>query len=81
MSKIKKQQKLCVTRELRKQLILKQKNERDFPGMINIYAQIIYRAKQCPCRTTYCLTYSHPLKVNSFIRAIKKSLHTVEYGN
>ena len=81
MSKIKKQQKLCITRELRKKLILKQKNERDFLGMINLYAQIIYRAKQCPCKTNYCLMYSHPLTVNGFIKAIKKSLHTIEYGN
>lgn len=42
MSKIKKQQKLCVTRELRKKLVLKQKNERDLPGMIDLYAQILY---------------------------------------
>lgn len=81
MSKVKKQQKLCVTRELRKELVLKQKNERDFPGMVELYAQIIYLAQQCKCRTTYCLMYSHPLKVNTFIRAVKKALHTMEYGN
>lgn len=81
MSKIKKQQKVCVTRELRKKLVLKQKNERDLPGMIDLYAQILYWAKQCRCQTNYCLMYSHPLKVNGFKKAVKKSLHTMEYGN
>ena len=81
VKRVNKKQKICVTRVLRKELVLKQKNERDLPGMVSLCAQIMYLAKKCPCNTTYCLMYQHPLKVNTFTKAIKKALHTIEYGN
>lgn len=83
MSKNKKiiNRKICLTSKLRRELILKHKNERDIPATIAVYAQIIYLASVCKCNTVYCIAYNHPLRINNFKRAIKKALHTIEYGN